>query len=201
MRAKSSHTARSRHPGTDLRRRSARQRGGESELGRRIARRSGPDRRRTDPVCVDFARQRPQRPHRPAGRKATEALSAYRVARSSLAHPKTGFVDEKALFLSVRGQRLGCAKSGGFSIERRRRAVCRRATRTPCGTATRRIFGIGADPRSIQELGHQNLSTTARYAHVDLQYLWDQYQHHPHAQSRANPTENTDRGRKDHKAP
>jgi integrase/recombinase XerC len=47
------------------------------------------------------------------------------------------------------------------------------------------LLGSGADLRSIQELlGHATLSTTARYAHIDLQYLQDQYTHHPRAVTR-----------------
>lgn len=120
----------------------------------------------------------------PAGSKAQAALAAYLPRRGELCHPESRWLDPDAVFVNARGRRLG--------VRCVRRLMDRHAAQAGVGQthphALRHSFathllGSGADLRSIQELmGHQHLRTTARYAHVDVQYLLDQYARHPRAE-------------------
>lgn len=118
----------------------------------------------------------------PVGRKAREALDAYLAVRASLLSPSSS-PGEPALFLSNRGRRLGVrqvrravdAWAVAAGVPRTHPHALRHSYAT-------HLLGSGADLRSIQELlGHATLKTTARYAHVDLEYLMSQYARHPHA--------------------
>ncbi len=117
----------------------------------------------------------------PMGRPAVEALSAYFPQRETLIlnRIKRGKkTEKKALFLNGRGSRITSR-----SIERLVGTYSDRAGITSRVTphALRHSFAthlleMGADLRSVQELlGHESLSTTQKYTHLNMDHLMEVY--------------------------
>jgi integrase/recombinase XerC len=124
----------------------------------------------------------------PLGRKASAALEAWLLARGTLAHPRTRFVDPHAVFLSTRGRRIN-ARAVQLLVRRYGLVGAGRADLHPHAlrhTCATHLLDGGADLRVIQEmLGHASLSTTQRYTHVSVAHLLKVYDSaHPLAKSK-----------------
>jgi integrase/recombinase XerC len=127
----------------------------------------------------------------PVGSCAAAAVKAYLARRSELAHGKTGALDPRALFLSIRGRRLGVRQVEELvhrygALGAGRADLHPHALRHTCAT---HLLDGGADLRAIQQvLGHAGLSTTQRYTHVSIDHLMKVYDSaHPMARGGGSP--------------
>lgn len=111
----------------------------------------------------------------PFGRSAESSLRNYLNSRALI---NKGRIDERALFLNYRGGRLSSR-----SVERvvntyiRRSALKRKISpHSLRHSFASHLLSRGADLRVIQELlGHESLSTTQKYTHLDLRHLLEVY--------------------------
>ena len=111
----------------------------------------------------------------PFGKKAEESLARYLKDRHLI---NKGRVEERALFLNYRGQRL-TARSVERIIDKYIRLSTIKRKISPHSlrhSFASHLLSRGADLRVIQELlGHESLATTQKYTHLDLRKLLEVY--------------------------
>ena len=111
----------------------------------------------------------------PFGRLAGDSLRFYILARSQI---NKGDVEEKALFVNYRGERL-TPRSIERIVDKYIRVTAIQRKISPHSlrhSFASHLLSRGADLRVIQELlGHESLATTQKYTHLDLKQLLKVY--------------------------
>lgn len=111
----------------------------------------------------------------PFGRKAEESLALYIRVRPKI---NKGEIEGDAVFLNFRGERL-TSRSVERIVEKYLQLTAIQREISPHSlrhSFASHLLSRGADLRMIQELlGHESLSTTQKYTHLDLKHLLEVY--------------------------
>ena len=111
----------------------------------------------------------------PFGKMAEQSLANYIRVRGFI---HRGDVDDTALFLNYRGNRLS-PRSVERTVDKYIKTTAVRRKISPHSlrhSFASHLLSRGADLRVIQELlGHESLATTQKYTHLDLKQLLDVY--------------------------
>lgn len=117
----------------------------------------------------------------PFGSKAEAAVRAWLAVRSEIVHD----IDEQAIFVNYRGQRITTRSVRRLFDDYIRQAALRSgiSPHTLRHSFATHLLNAGADLRGIQELlGHASLSTTQKYTHLNDSQLMAVYKKsHPRA--------------------